>query len=260
MITSTANERIKWVSKLQTKKKERDLQDVFVTEGMRMLKEVPKERLVSCFCTESFLRQYAWIEDTANRLEHGLEVVSDKVFDKITDTKTPQGVLAVVKREHFDLDDHINDKSLFVILENIQDPGNLGTIVRMSEAAGVDAVIMGSGTVDVYNPKTIRSSMGSIYRMPVIYSEDLLGTVDMLKKKSVNIFAATLDDSTEYYSCDYKKPTAFVIGNEGNGLTDEMVATASFNVNIPMSGEVESLNAAVATSILCFEASRQRRM
>ena len=130
----------------------------------------------------------------------------------------------------------------------------------MSEAAGVDAVIMGSGTVDVYNPKTIRSSMGSIYRMPVIYSEDLLGTVDMLKKKSVNIFAATLDDSTEYYSCDYKKPTAFVIGNEGNGLTDEMVATASFNVNIPMSGEVESLNAAVATSILCFEASRQRRM
>ena len=102
--------------------------------------------------------------------------------------------------------------------------------------------------------------MGSIYRMPVIYSEDLLGTVDMLKKKSVNIFAATLDDSTEYYSCDYKKPTAFVIGNEGNGLTDEMVATASFNVNIPMSGEVESLNAAVATSILCFEASRQRRM
>ena len=118
MITSTANERIKWVSKLQTKKKERDLQDVFVTEGMRMLKEVPKERLVSCFCTESFLRQYAWIEDTANRLEHGLEVVSDKVFDKITDTKTPQGVLAVVKREHFDLDDYINDKSLFVILEN----------------------------------------------------------------------------------------------------------------------------------------------
>lgn len=144
MITSTANERIKWVSKLQTKKKERDLQDVFVTEGMRMLKEVPKERLVSCFCTENFLRQYAWIEDTANRLEHGLEVVSDKVFDKITDTKTPQGVLAVVKREHFDLDDYINDKSLFVILENIQDPGNLGTIVRMSEAAGVDAVIMGS--------------------------------------------------------------------------------------------------------------------
>ena len=193
MITSTANERIKWVSKLQTKKKERDLQDVFVTEGMRMLKEVPKERLVSCFCTENFLRQYAWIEDTANRLEHGLEVVSDKVFDKITDTKTPQGVLAVVKREHFDLDDYINDKSLFVILENIQDPGNLGTIVRMSEAAGVDAVIMGSGTVDVYNPKTIRSSMGSIYRMPVIYSEDLLGPVDMLKKRSVNMFAATLD-------------------------------------------------------------------
>lgn len=258
MITSTSNERIKWVSRLQTLRKERDIQEVFVTEGMRMLREVPKDRLLSCFCTESFLRRYPWIEDTANRLEHGLELVSDKVFDKISDTKTPQGVLAVVKREHFVLDNYINDKSFFVILENIQDPGNLGTIVRMSEAAGVDAVITGSGTVDVYNPKTIRSSMGSIYRMPVIYSEDLLSTVEKLKNKSINIFAATLDDSMKYYLCDYKKPTAFVIGNEGNGLTDEMIALSDFNINIPMSGEVESLNAAVATSILCFEAARQR--
>lgn len=146
-----------------------------------------------------------------------------------------------------------------MVLDNLQDPGNLGTIVRTAEGAGVDAVFLSKESVDIYNPKTIRSTMGSIYRMPVVYVEDLLELLNTFRKKGIKSYAAHLEGKNSYDKEDYKGGTAILIGNEGNGLRDEVADSADVWVQIPMQGKVESLNAAIAASILMFEVYRQRR-
>lgn len=146
-----------------------------------------------------------------------------------------------------------------MILETIQDPGNLGTIIRAGEGAGLTGVIMNSSTADIYNPKVIRSTMGSIYRVPFLYTEDLPGTIKRLKEKNIRLFAAHLKGENNYEEEDYTGNTGFLIGNEAKGLSDEISAMADTYVRIPMLGQVESLNAAVASSILMYEAARQRR-
>ena len=148
---------------------------------------------------------------------------------------------------------------LFIILEDIQDPGNLGTIFRTAEAAGADGVIMSSRTADIYNPKTIRSTMGSVYRMPFLYVENISSVIAKLREKGVSVYAAYLGGTEAYDGYNYQKSTAFLIGNEANGLQEQTAACADVLIHIPMQGKVESLNAAVASSILLFEASRQRR-
>ena len=148
---------------------------------------------------------------------------------------------------------------MFVILEDIQDPGNLGTILRTGEGAGVSAVIMSRGCVDIYNPKTIRSTMGSIYRVPFMYTDDLPGTIDRIKAAGVSVYAAHLKGEKYYDEISYDK-AAFLIGNEGNGLKEETANLADTYIKIPMEGRVESLNAAIATSVLMYEHSRQRRL
>ena len=146
-----------------------------------------------------------------------------------------------------------------MILENLQDPGNLGTILRAGEGAGITGVIMSRDTVDIYNPKVVRSTMGSAFRVPFLYTDDLPGTVRELKAGGIRLFAAHLEGRNNYEEEDYTGNTGFLIGNEGNGLTEELSAPADAWVKIPMAGKVESLNAAVAASILMFETARQRR-
>ena len=189
-----------------------------------------------------------------------LEVVTDNVFMRMADTQTPQGIMAVVKMSDTDLKGILSDKRspLLLLIENLQDPGNLGTIVRMAEGAGVTGIIMSSNTVDIYNPKTVRSTMGSLYRVPVIYVDDICEVADVCKSKGVTVYAAHLKGTDNYNKKDYTKPTAFMIGNEGNGLTDKLADKADEYVRIPMQGKVESLNAAVACTILTYEAVRQR--
>ena len=148
---------------------------------------------------------------------------------------------------------------LLMILENLQDPGNLGTILRAGEAAGVTGIIMSADTVDIYNPKVIRSTMGSIYRMPFIYVENLEQVVRQLNASGVHTYAAHLKGKNSYDAEDYTQKAAFLIGNEGNGLRDEIADAAEIYVKIPMCGAVESLNAAIAATVLMFEAARQRR-
>ena len=148
---------------------------------------------------------------------------------------------------------------MLLVLENLQDPGNLGTMMRTAEGAGVTGVLLSRGCVDIYNPKTIRSTMGSIYRVPFLYTDDLLGDMDRLHEKGIVTYAAHLKGKGFYDEESYKGPTAFLIGNEGNGLTDELSEKAKQYIKIPMEGQLESLNAAVAAAILMYEASRQRR-
>jgi TrmH family RNA methyltransferase len=166
----------------------------------------------------------------------------------------------LVEQERYDIEDLLNIKNPhFMVLDNLQDPGNLGTIVRTAEGAGVDAVFLSKESVDIYNPKTIRSTMGSIYRMPVIYIEDLLELLKIFKQKGIKSYAAHLDGKNSYDKENYQAGTAILIGNEGNGLRDEVANSADVWVQIPMQGQVESLNAAIAASILMFEVYRQRR-
>lgn len=257
MITSTSNPQIKSLLQLQKKGKLRNAQGVFLVEGYRMFCEVPKERLQKTYVSETF---YEKRSEELKAIDTPIEILADHVFSYVSDTKTPQGILCVVTQAHYVLENLLTaEKPFFLILDNLQDPGNMGTIIRTAEGAGVNGVLMSSDCVDIYNPKTIRSTMGSIYRMPIIYCEDMAEMAKRLKANEVQLYAAHLDGKHTYDQEDYSKGTAFLIGNEGNGLRDEIAALADAYIRIPMQGEVESLNAAIAASILMFEACRQRR-
>lgn len=255
MITSTGNSQIKNVINLVKKSKDRKVQGLFVVEGKKMFEETPGDRLAKVYVSESFERENAGC--LGNCI---YETVSDEVFAHMSDTKTPQGVMALVRMREYSLEDMLGKPSpLLMVLENIQDPGNLGTIIRSAEGAGVDGIIMTAGTVDIYNPKVIRSTMGAMYRMKYTYVDKVADIAETLKKNGITAYAAHLQGAVDYADCDYTKGTAFFIGNEGNGLTDEAAGLADTKIIIPMEGQLESLNAAVSSAILMYEAARQRR-
>lgn len=260
MINSTANHQIKNIILLQTKAKARNKQDSFIIEGTRMFMEVPKERLVKTYVTEEYFKNAT--EDIREKIhlsEH--EFVSEEVFKRISDTVTPQGILAIVRKREISIDELYNNKEsknkILMILEDIQDPGNLGTIIRTAEAAGIAAVIMSKGTVDIYNPKVVRSTMGTIFRVPFAYVDNLEMIIEQLKEQGVRVYAAHLKGEKYYYQADYRQASAFLIGNEGNGLSKNISEKADELIKIPMYGKVESLNAACAATILMYETVRQ---
>lgn len=261
MITSTSNARVKRLVNLKKKKKARDEERVFLVEGIRMFREVPTDQLEEVYVSESFYKKE---KDTVEAVLQGTgirpEELSDTVYAYASDTKTPQGVLCVVRQMEYPLEKVITGQCpMIMVLEHLQDPGNLGTILRTAEGAGVTGIVMDRECVDIYNPKTIRSTMGSIYRMPFCYVEDLKAAIGNLKEAGIGVYAAHLDGRHDYDEEDYGRPCAFLIGNEGNGLSQETAELADIYIKIPMEGQVESLNAAIAASVLMFEAGRQRR-
>lgn len=262
MITSHTNKGVKEVIQLMQKAKARKEKDLFIVEGVKMFLEAPAEAIVKVYLSESFLcRMSAGCQEKLDMLPCSYETVSDEVFGRMSDTKTPQGVLCILKQAHYRIEKMTSvSNSLLVLLEDIQDPGNLGTIFRAGEGAGITGVIMSENTADIYNPKTIRSTMGSIYRMPFLYTPDMGETIEELHRKNITVYAAHLQGAKDYDRCRYGTGTAFLIGNEANGLQKETTEKADIAVKIPMKGNVESLNAAVAASVLLFEAARQRRM
>lgn len=262
MITSLHNRDVRAVAALAGKKKERDRQGLFVVEGPKMFGEAPAERISRVYLAQSAEAQmYGQFGEKLSGLS--CETVADEVFAKMADTKTPQGILCLVRQQSYNIEEILRGKDkkqvLLILLEDIQDPGNLGTIFRTAEAAGADGVIMTGRTADLYNPKTIRSTMGSVYRMPFLYVESLSTIIMKLREEGVSVYAAHLGGTSAYDDCNYREGTAFLIGNEANGLREETAACADALIHIPMKGKVESLNAAVASSILLYEASRQRK-
>lgn len=257
MITSMSNPQVKKLLQLQKKSKARNEENVFLVEGLRMFAEVPEERVEKVYISESLYNK----KKQELKLERfSVEILTDSVFSHVSDTKTPQGILCVVKQKKYDIEEFLNlENPHFMVLDNLQDPGNLGTIVRTAEGAGVNAIFLNKESVDIYNPKTIRSTMGSIYRMPVIYVEDLLELLQIFRERGIKSYAAHLDGKNSYDKESYQSGTAILIGNEGNGLREEVASAADVWVQIPMQGQVESLNAAIAASILMFEVYRQRR-
>ncbi|WP_346909145.1 TrmH family RNA methyltransferase [Faecalicatena orotica] len=258
MITSTSNQRVKELLQLQKKSKARNQAGVFLAEGTRMVMEAPQKRVRKVYVSESYMKKH---EKELEEKGFVPEILSDTVFDYVSDTKTPQGILAVIRQMDYTLEEILKQKSPHIlVLDNLQDPGNAGTIFRTAEAAGVTGILMSRDCVDIYNPKTIRSTMGAIYRMPFLYLDDVMAGIETVKEHGVRVYAAHLDGKNAYDQEDYQKGTAFLIGNEGNGLRKEVAECADAWVCIPMSGQVESLNAAVAATVLMFEVSRQRRV
>ena len=265
MITSTGNPKIKQLVQWQTKAKERRKDKVFVAEGIKMLREAPKELIVDVYLTEDSEKRIQNSQTDADKALWdmlnivGYEVVSDEVMKKAADTQTPQGVLTVLRQPEYDMEEVLSTKNgLFILLEDIQDPGNLGTIIRTAEGAGVNGIIATKNTVDIFSPKTIRSTMGSIYRMPFIYVETLKDVIVKMRESGIKTYAAHLKGQSYYSSFSFTDGTAFIIGNEGNGLQKETADLADYYLKIPMEGQVESLNAAIATALLIYEAHRQR--
>ena len=266
MITSTNNSRVKQIAEYSKKSKARRKDGIFLLEGIRMLREVPLDSLREVYATSHFMENLS-PDDRAviGRIKSddgvSFEEVSDEVMRKMADTQTPQGVLAIVKEKRWEMADLLGDgQPLLLILENIQDPGNLGNMFRTGEGAGVTGIIMSSDMADVYNPKVVRSTMGAILRVPFIYVDSIPETVKELREKhGVTSYAAHLKGTKNYDEISYKGASAFLIGNEGNGLTKEAADAASEYVLIPMLGKVESMNAATSAAILTFEAARQRR-
>ncbi len=226
MITSLSNSRIKHLVTLREKSRSRNKEGLFIAEGIRMFGEAPQEKLREVYYSKSFLalleqgnqagrlgltddreeadRRKGALQKLLTSREQGVfvESVSDEVFQKITDTCTPQGILFVMEQFSYSLEEMVGQAKdrqeaggkmpLFLILEDIQDPGNLGTMLRTAEGAGASGVILSRGCVDVYNPKTIRSTMGSLYRVPFVYQEDLKDAVCMVRAGGVTVYAAHL--------------------------------------------------------------------
>ncbi|MBO4610292.1 MAG: RNA methyltransferase [Lachnospiraceae bacterium] len=267
-ITSPSNEIIKKTVQYASKASARKEDGVFVAEGTKLVTEAPSSSVRRLFVSESCLSD---LQKEKGRLPEAFEKLCasldsgdviklpDHVFEKLSTMKTPQGMLAVIDAPSFTEDDVCGKGvPLILVLEDIQDPGNVGTIFRTAEAAGVSGIILTPGCADPLSPKVVRSSMGAIFRVPFIIEDDLPGCILRLEEKGINCFAARLDAAESYDKCDLAAPCALLIGNEGNGLSKEVIDKASKGIFIPMSGKTESLNAAVSASILSYEARRQR--
>ena len=257
MISSTSNVRIKNITKLKKNARERRKQGCFLVEGPRMFFEIPREDILECYMTKEFEEKFQ------DRLSgYRWEQISENVSRGLSDTQTPQGVFALVrmkeKKEEELMKGQGEKPPCLLLLEHIQDPGNLGTMFRSAEAAGITGIIMDAATVDPYNPKAIRSTMGAVFRVPFVVVEDIRQTERMLKKRRVAVYAAHLGGDV-IYSHDYRQACAFLIGNEGNGLTQEAADLADRKIRIPMEGQVESLNASMAATIILYEMVRQRK-
>lgn len=260
MISSTSNPRVKNIVSLQKKGKERRQQGLFVIEGRKLFEEVlrdAKDALCEVYVTEAYLET-----DNQRKMLAGVsyETVSENVMKTMAETMEPQGILATVRIPQYDKKALLaKEEAVWIALEDLRDPGNLGTVLRTAEAAGVTGVLLSGSSVDMYNPKVVRSTMGAIFRVPHFYAEDFLRELEEMKKSGATLYAAHLSGTQYYDEPEYAGCSVILIGNEANGLSEAASETANCLVKIPMEGKAESLNAAVATSLFVYEAYRKRR-
>lgn len=257
MIESMNNAQAKRIGKLKKSSRFRRQERVFIAEGFKMAAEGLAHGLVQAmYVAESAGEEYF------SKLSHTIgkekiEWVSDAVFRQLSDTAAPQGVLAVVRMPEYDREKILEGAAL-VCLEDIQDPGNLGTIMRTAEGAGMSGVVLSKGCVDLFNPKVVRATMGALYRMPYYITENMPTEVEYLQSRGFQIAAARLDAELGYTHANYLGKTGLLIGNEARGLCPETAEKADVGVKIPMEGQLESLNAAVSAALLMYEVYRQQ--
>lgn len=258
VITSKENEIVKSIKKLKDKKY-RDEMGLYLIEGIKIIEEAIEEKaiidkIVICDeCIQSSEISQKLLYEIA---KFDCIYVSKKVFDSLTTVVAPQGILAVVKKNTNNMKIDYNE-DIILVLDGLQDPGNLGTILRTADSVNLKQIIVSKKTADVYNPKVVRSTMGAIFRVKVIEAENLANTLKEIKKNKFKILATSLGGTDNIYEVEYKKK-AIVIGNEANGVSKEILDLADQKVIIPMLGKTESLNAAVATGVILYEYVRQK--
>ncbi len=259
MIESNGNSQIKRIVKLKNKAKFRRDEQCFVVEGWRMVEEALSRNLVQSLyvskTAESDWEKHCSLE----RSTVNYEVISDKLFRELSDTVSPQGVLAMVSMPRYEAEKFHGENAKLLCLEDIQDPGNLGTMIRTAEGAGMTAVVLSKGCVDLFNPKVVRSTMGALFRVPFYVCDDMLEEVKQLQEKGFSMYAAHLQGENDYTQETYQGKVGILIGNEGNGLSPEVSERADKKVKIPMEGQLESLNAAVSAALFMYEVRRNVR-
>lgn len=258
VITSKENETVKTIKKLKDKKY-RDETGLYIIEGIKMLEEAIEEkaRIRKIIICEECLKA----EDLEQKVlyeiaKYNCIYVNSKVFNSLTDVVAPQGIMAVIEKPNKDIKIKY-DQDIILALDGIQDPGNLGTILRTADSVNLKQIIVTKNTADSYNPKVVRSTMGAILRIKIIETDDLAKTLKEAKKNKFKIVATSLDTNNSIYDIDYNKKV-IVIGNEANGVSKEIQELADNKVKIPMLGKTESLNASVATGIMLYEYVRQK--
>ncbi|KPU42121.1 putative TrmH family tRNA/rRNA methyltransferase [Oxobacter pfennigii] len=260
IIKSKDNQILKYIRKLKNKKTRLENGE-FLIEGIRFIEEalISNADIKYCICSHELKGDRAEIL-IKNLKDKGITVYAaeDKLMKDICDTETPQGIAAVVKQKHYDEDLLFLNSNYTIVADRIQDPGNMGTIIRTADAAGADLIVLSNGSVDPYSPKVLRSTMGSIFHIPIILSNDINGAAERMKKSGFLIYATSLDAKSFYYDENYRGKTAVIIGNEANGVEAVLLNKADKLIKIPMPGRAESLNASVSAGIVMFEIARQR--
>ena len=258
LITSKENEQIKQIHKLKDKKY-RDEMGLFVVEGIKTVNEAIAEEAdiqTIVICDDSDEQGELKEKMLYAVAKYNIIYVNQRVFEYISEVMHPQGILAVIKKK--ETQNKINyNEDLLVILVNIQDPGNLGTIIRTVDSIGLTQIILSKGTVDPYSPKVVRSTMSGIFRVNIEQVDDIASTIKQIQKNKFKVVATSLATNKSMYDISYNK-TAIVIGNEANGVTKEVLGLADEKVKIPMLGKTESLNAAVAAGVVMYEYVRQK--
>ncbi len=267
MITSLSNPKVKYVKSLGLRKY-REKEKKFVVEGIHLVSEALKASreqgqfkidfaLFSKRITTS-KEGKALLADLSSAGVETLEI-SDKLMSKLSEVETPQGVLAVVNMGEGILDELCSGKNpLIAVCVGIQDPGNMGTIIRTADATGATGIVTSKGSVDMYNAKTVRSSMGSIFHLPIVCLDDIKVGIKRIHEKGIQLVATTPRAKSDFWDIEYSSSVAIVLGSEASGLPEELLNLCDHHVKIPMVGEAESLNVGVAASILFYEALRQR--
>lgn len=261
-ITSTSNKVIKEIKSLH-RKRDRWNKRRFFIEGVKSLDEALKTSsdILYIIYGPSLFDMDNGHEMYNKIVESDIDIykTTDKILKDISDTENPQGIIGVLSFQMEELHHLLNIEDNFIIvLDKVQDPGNLGTIIRSADALGAKSVIVTKGCVDIFNPKVIRSTMGSIFHMPVTYCEDIMELILKLKKKDINVITTSFRESIPCYKMDFNRDFALIIGNESKGVSMDIIESSDYLVKIPMIGDAESLNAAMASSILMYEAFRQR--
>jgi len=257
VISSKDNETIKKFKKLKDKKY-RDQENCYIIEGIKLIKEAINENAkikLIIVCDDCKQENNIDADAKYEIAKYECIYVTEKIFLSLTNVVNPQGILAVIEKEKSN--NVINyDEDLFLVLDDIQDPGNMGTILRTADSLNLKQIIVSKGSSDIYNPKVVRSTMGAIFRVNIIESDNLVKTLKDMKKHKIKIVTTSLQTDKKIYDVNYEK-SAIVIGNEANGVSNEVLELADEKVKIPMPGKTESLNASVATAIILYEAMRK---
>lgn len=254
-IESKENNLFKNTKKLK-ERKNRNKSSKYIIEGFRLVQEAFKANVNIDYLIVA--------EDSIGKIDQFLlnyitedikiYKISDNLFKELISTENPQGILAVINMNIMPLE---SNGSFYLLCDKLQDPGNLGTIIRTAHAAGVQGIILTKGTVDIYNEKTIRSTMGSVFYIPIHYDDDNLSLIKRLKEEGFNLVVTSLDTNKNFFDVDLKGKVLLTVGNEGNGVSGEVLDIADTKVKIPMPGNAESLNVAIAASVIMYEKVRQ---